>query len=96
MADRVVSDVDLIVDAIVGGRRNIDREVVKKELIEFASALSVPVGLLRADDVVEELIGQDYFAGDAVLGIEKRLQSLRCEIAERSTIQQVILALVAE
>ena len=94
MRDRAVLDIDSVVDAIASGKENIDREIVKKELIGLAGALSLPIGLIRADDIVEELIGDDYFVGDAVTGIEKRLQSLQKKIVERPTVQQVILALV--
>jgi len=47
---------------------------IRSELSALAKALSVPPGKLRPDDVVEDLAGRDFFAGDALLEIEVRLQ----------------------
>lgn len=80
---------------MVGTIQHNDREVAKKELIGLATALSVPAGLLRPDDIVEEIIGKDYFVGDAVLEIEKRLQHLRNKELNKLTVQQVICALMS-
>ncbi|MGE0330876.1 MAG: hypothetical protein AB7P37_09280 [Ramlibacter sp.] len=89
---RSVLSVDFLVDQIAG-KSDIDKGTAKKEWIALANALALPAGLLRPEDVVEELIGQDYFVGDAVLEIEGRLQSLPGQELHKPTVGQVVLSL---
>lgn len=95
LSTRKLLEVDTVAELMVGTIQHNDREVAKKELIGLATALSVPAGLLRPDDIVEEIIGKDYFVGDAVLEIEKRLQHLRNKELNKLTVQQVICALMS-
>lgn len=83
---------DILVDKILEGSQA-NKEVAKNELIILSNALGIPVGLLRPEDVVEDLIGQDYFIGDAVLDMEKKLQSLPNQKFHKPTVRQIILAL---
>ena len=83
---------DILVDKILEGSQA-NKEVAKNELIILSNALGIPVGLLRPEDVVEDLIGQDYFIGDAVLYMEKKLQSLPNQKFHKPTVRQIILAL---
>lgn len=95
MKDREELNIEFLASQIAEGF-DIDECVVRKELLALSSALSIPVGLLRSEDVVEELIGEDYFSGDAVLEIEKKLQFLpRCEL-HKLTVRKVIVALSLE
>lgn len=71
----------------------VDRDAVTEELHGISRALSVPVGLLRPDDVLQDLIGTDYFVGDAVLEIERRLQLAGVKNSDPLTLQMVVLEL---
>ena len=83
---------DILVDKILEGSQA-NKEVAKNELIILSNALGIPVGLLRPEDVVEDLIGQDYFIGDAVKKKKKKLQSLPNQKFHKPTVRQIILAL---
>lgn len=92
LKNRSVLSVDFLVDQIAE-KSDVDRGAAKKEWIALADALALPAGLLRPEDVVEELIGKDYFVGDAVLEIERRLQSLPGQELPKPTVGQVVLPL---
>lgn len=92
LKNRSVLGVDFLIDQIAE-RSDVDRGAAKKEWIALADALALPAGLLRPEDVVEELIGQDYFVGDAVLEIERKLQLLPGQEFHRPTVGQVVLSL---
>ena len=92
LKNRDVLDVDFLVDQLAE-KSDVDRGTAKKEWIALADALALPAGLLRPEDVVEELIGQDYFVGDAVLEIERKLQSLPGQELHKPTVGQVVLSL---
>jgi len=95
LASRSVWDSNAVADSIVGTVQSVDQASVKRQLTALAAAISVPVGLLRPDDVVEDLIGKDYFAGDAVLDIERQLQHTDAANVTRLTVRQVVLALAS-
>lgn len=69
----------------------IDRDLIARELNFISRKISVPAGLLRPNDVLEDLIGVDYFVGDAVLEIERRLQLSGASSLRRLTIRQIIM-----
>ena len=92
LKSRSVLGVDFLVDQIAE-KSDVDKGTAKKEWIALADALALPAGLLRPEDVVEELIGQDYFVGDAVLEIEKKLQSLPGQELHKPTVGQVVQSL---
>ncbi|GKS88186.1 hypothetical protein [Acidovorax sp. SUPP2539] len=92
LKNREELNIDFLIDQIAEGRA-INESVAKNELIALSNALSIPVGLLGPEDVVEDLIGQDYFSGDAVLEIEKKLLSLRNQEFCKPTVRKIILAL---
>jgi hypothetical protein len=60
---------------LIGSETKFDIEKMSVELTLLAKALEIPVGKLRPDDFVEDLVGKDFYAGDALLEIEARLQS---------------------
>jgi|SRR5882724_574780 len=71
----------------------LDSESVERELVRLADALSVQPGLLRGNDVVQDLIGKDRYAGDAVLEIEQDLQKVGISSERGLTVRDVITAL---
>lgn len=92
LENREELNVDLLVSEITEGS-DVNKSTAKQELIALSNTLSLPVGFLRPEDIVEELIGQDYFTGDAVFEIEKKLQLLPNHEFHKPTVRQVILAL---
>lgn len=95
MRDRRKCNIESLIDNISDGLI-VNKAIAESELMNIAQALNVPVGLLRPDDVLEYLIGEDYFVGDAILEIEMRLNSLLDQGIDKPTIREIILAFSCE
>lgn len=88
-------EIDLIDLAKSIAKEDYDVDKVSSELVILAKALSVPVGKLRPDDILEELVGRDFFASEALLDIELRLHktSFNKQTEERLTVRNVVTSL---
>lgn len=75
--------------------KELDPAKVRAELVAIAAALRISPGKLRPDDLIEELAKHDFFAGDALLEIEARLQKLmeKKKSMERLTVRDVVARL---
>ena len=91
-ADRKVVPDDQLAREIHAGAEDLNFDRVLSTLRELAQKLQMPVGALRADDLMSDLIGQDFFAGDAMLDIEQRL-SREANLPLELTIKRVVLIL---
>lgn len=90
LKDRI--EIDLIDLAKSIAKEDYDVDKVSSELVILANALSVPVGKLRPDDILEEFVGRDFFASEALLEIELRLhnKSFKKQNEEKLTVRKVV------
>lgn len=73
-----------------------DTNFIEHELNKLAKALHIPVGLIRGDDVVIDLLGVSEGVGDELFEFEVRLHKVAPQIAEqRLTVGQLVRLLVS-